>query len=108
MNPLSHIFLQFRNFLCPQGLNIGKSLRTSILSVGMVAVALVPLPAVAMAQNSPPVANAGPNDSMFLGDSMRLQGSGTDPDGDPIVGYDWSILFSTRGKFTRIWTNHCV
>jgi len=43
------------------------------------------LPAAALAQNQPPVADAGPDQTIFLNESVTLQGSATDPDGHPIV-----------------------
>ena len=42
--------------------------------------------------NSPPVANAGPDQVVFVGDTVQLQGSGsTDVDGNQL-GFAWSIL----------------
>jgi len=38
--------------------------------------------------NRPPVANAGPNQTVFVGDTVTLAGSGTDPDQDPLT-YLW-------------------
>jgi hypothetical protein len=42
-------------------------------------------------QNSPPVAEAGPNQTVLTGERVQLNGSGsTDVDGDPLT-YRWSI-----------------
>jgi hypothetical protein len=40
--------------------------------------------------NQPPVANAGPDQTVNSGDEVILQGSGSDPDGDPITKYSWT------------------
>ncbi len=54
--------------------------------------------------NSPPTANAGPDQSRGIGDTVTLAGSGTDPDGNPLT-YSWSqvagapvILSSTTSQ----------
>jgi len=39
--------------------------------------------------NQPPTANAGPDQAVIEGDTVTLDGSGTDPDGT-ITGYSWS------------------
>ncbi len=44
--------------------------------------------------NAPPVAVAGPNQSIYLGQSLTLDGSGSydDPaDGTPVTSYEWAI-----------------
>ena len=41
--------------------------------------------------NSPPVADAGPDQNVVAGESVGLQGSATDPDGDPIDSWSWTI-----------------
>lgn len=46
---------------------------------------------VAITANSPPVANAGANQSVQAGDTVNLVGSGTDADGN-IVSYSWSQI----------------
>ncbi|MBI4872220.1 MAG: PKD domain-containing protein, partial [Candidatus Riflebacteria bacterium] len=43
---------------------------------------------VAIVSNRPPVANAGPDRTVSAGSTVRLEGSGTDPDGDPLT-YSW-------------------
>jgi hypothetical protein len=40
--------------------------------------------------NRPPVANAGPDQTVRSGQVVQLSGSGTDPDGDAIVAYAWT------------------
>lgn len=43
-------------------------------------------------ENTPPVANAGPNQSVFVGNTVTLDGSGSnDVDGDSVT-YRWSLL----------------
>lgn len=41
--------------------------------------------------NQPPVADAGPDKETLVDESVILEGSATDPDGDPIVDYYWEI-----------------
>jgi glucose/arabinose dehydrogenase len=48
--------------------------------------------------NNPPVANAGPNRSVSVGQLATLDGTGSsDPDGDPL-SYSWSILSRPGGS----------
>jgi len=42
--------------------------------------------------NRPPIANAGPDQTVQVGLPVQLDGSGFDPDGDPIKSYRWNIL----------------
>jgi PKD repeat protein len=44
--------------------------------------------------NNPPIANAGPDKEIFEGQSVVLEGSGSDPDGDPI-SFSWSCSGGT-------------
>ncbi len=63
------------------------------------ALTLLLLPVQALAQaNQPPVADAGPDATMLIGESILLQGSGSDPDGDPIVSWLWTVEFAPAGS----------
>jgi len=45
------------------------------------------------APNRPPIANAGPDQTVQVGSTVQLDGrDSTDPDGDPIKSYRWKIL----------------
>jgi hypothetical protein len=50
------------------------------------------------AQNSPPVADAGPDQTIYLGDVATLHGSATDADGHPIVGWQWEVISAPAGS----------
>jgi RHS repeat-associated protein len=53
-------------------------------------------------QNAAPVANAGPNQSVFVGSTVTLNGSGsTDVDGDSIT-YRWSLLSIPAASIARL------
>jgi hypothetical protein len=56
------------------------------------------LPAVALAQNQPPVADAGEDQTIFLGEAITLNGSAIDPDGDQIVGWQWEVISAPVGS----------
>ena len=48
--------------------------------------------------NSPPVADAGPDQAAFIGDTVALDGSGSfDVDGDPLTFY-WTLSFAPAGS----------
>jgi hypothetical protein len=49
------------------------------------------VPALASAQNTPPVADAGEDQTIYLGSSVSLHGTATDADGDAIAGWIWEI-----------------
>jgi len=54
-------------------------------------------------QNRPPVANAGPDQSVPSGAEVRLEGSGSDPDGDEIR-YEWRMIETPRGSNAQLAT----
>ena len=47
--------------------------------------------------NNPPVASAGPDQTVTQGTLVTLNGSGSDPDGDPL-SYSWTVLSSPQGS----------
>jgi PKD repeat protein len=49
------------------------------------------IPSSAMAQNNPPIADAGPDQDIFVDQGTVLSGSATDPDGDTIVDWLWTV-----------------
>ncbi|CAB5105297.1 Cytochrome c551/c552 [Olavius algarvensis associated proteobacterium Delta 3] len=57
---------------------------------------------VALAQNTPPVANAGGDRDVYTNDSITLMGSATDPDGDPIVAWQWSLDSKPTGSLADL------
>jgi hypothetical protein len=56
------------------------------------------VPVIASAQNSPPVADAGPDQFEFIGDSATLLGTATDDDGDAITAWQWAVETSPPGS----------
>ncbi len=55
-------------------------------------------PGIAMGQNSPPVVDAGADQSIFTNTYTLLQGTATDPDGQPISGWLWEIDSAPPGS----------
>ena len=82
-----------------------KSLPKQILSWNTatlaVALALLLFSATALAHNSPPIADAGPDHTIYLGDSVTLHGTATDPDNDPILAWQWEVISAPTGRRTR-------
>jgi hypothetical protein len=68
------------------------------LRATMVLAALFLLPTAASAQNQPPVADAGEDQTVFLTSSVALHGTATDPDDDPIAGWFWEVESSPPGS----------
>ncbi|UCG59427.1 MAG: PKD domain-containing protein, partial [Phycisphaerales bacterium] len=56
-----------------------------------IALCFVLLPGVALARNQPPIADAGGDRTVSTDHTITLKGSATDPDGDPIVTWQWSL-----------------
>ena len=69
----------------------------AVLRSALVLIVLL-LPATAMAQNQPPVADAGEDQQIFLGDVAVLNGTAVDGDGDPIIGWEWNVVSSPAGS----------
>lgn len=56
------------------------------------------LAAPVRAQNHPPVADGGPDQSALTDEIVELHGSASDPDGDPIVSWLWAIESQPAGS----------
>lgn len=63
---------------------------------------LIVWPVAGLAQNTAPIANAGPDQSIYLGDSAYLHGTATDPDGDAIVAWYWTMEFKPAGSTAKL------
>jgi YVTN family beta-propeller protein len=48
--------------------------------------------------NQAPIANAGENRTIYVGDVAALHGTATDPDGDPIVAWYWTMEDTPEGR----------
>jgi hypothetical protein len=59
---------------------------------------LVLIPTLATAQNRSPVADAGPDLGVLVGDFVQLQGSATDPDNDDIIDWLWTVESQPAGS----------
>jgi PKD repeat protein len=66
-------------------------------SLAMLLVLLV-APALASAQNTPPVADAGPDQSILVNEVTALEGSATDADGNSIVYWLWTVESAPAGS----------
>ena len=71
--------------------------KTTLLTLVLMVLLAFPLAALAQV-NTPPVANAGEDQTIFLGQAADLSGSGTDPDGDDITDWLWTIESSPAGS----------
>ncbi len=82
--------------LVPAGVELGSISRTtdevsgSSSQFGVFAAALPPL-------NAAPTANAGSDQSVQVGATVNLTGTGTDPDGDPLT-FSWSFQSRPAGS----------
>ncbi len=76
-----------------------SSRRTVLLTTVISLLTLLSAPVWA---NSPPVANAGADQNVYLGQPAFLSGSATDPDGDPIVVWDWEMESKPAGSLAML------
>jgi hypothetical protein len=65
-----------------------------VVVIGLLLVALAARGAFA---NAPPIADAGPDQTVGLGEAVMLTGHAEGPDGDPIVCWDWAIDLAPEG-----------
>jgi len=56
------------------------------------------MPVVATAQNIPPVVDAGEDQTVYLGNTVYLNATASDANGDSIVGWIWEIVSSPAGS----------
>lgn len=57
--------------------------------------------------NTPPVANAGNDANVILGNTVTLDGSGSfDPDGDPLTIYQWQVVSTPANSNLGSWTTN--
>jgi PKD repeat protein len=54
--------------------------------------AILAIPSMALAQNLPPVADAGPDVYAYTCEPLYLHGSAVDPEGDPIYSWTWEFV----------------
>lgn len=64
--------------------------------------AILAIPSMALAQNQPPVADAGGDRTMYTGDCITLNGSAYDPDGEPIIEWVWYIESAPPGSVREL------
>ncbi len=57
------------------------------MRAALVVLGVLVFPALALAQNTPPVADAGPDQTISVNETPRLEGSASDPDGNDIAFY---------------------
>ncbi len=63
----------------------------------ILALAVLAIPALAFAQNQPPVADAGPDQNLYTEQGLILPGSASDPDGDVILAWAWQDVSAPAG-----------
>jgi PKD repeat protein len=67
------------------------------LLISILVFAILAIPSLALAQNQPPVADAGADRTAYTGQTISLSGSAFDADGDPIVFWAWAVVQSPDG-----------
>ena len=92
MNMISKTRLVAKNMICARERTKGFTQKQiSAYSLGVIILLIVLLPVLVIAQNNPPVANAGDDQSVLAGEPVYLHGSAIDSNNDPIVSWTWSI-----------------
>jgi PKD repeat protein len=78
--------------------NPGGTLRWYVGLPVVLSLIVLLLPAPAFAQNSPPVADAGESQSVFVDETVALTGTASDPDGNDILEWLWTLESSPEGS----------
>jgi PKD repeat protein len=71
-----------------------------LLTLTVVVVLCLTTPA--WAENTPPVADAGEDQLIFVSQTTKLWGSASDPDGDSIVAWSWAIEEAPGGSTAAV------
>lgn len=62
------------------------------------AIVLLAVCASGLLANQIPIADAGPDQDMYLGDILTLHGSASDPDGHPVDEWQWDVISAPAGS----------
>jgi hypothetical protein len=74
----------------------GGDMKNKIWLFGLV-ILLSLIPIAVLAQNQPPVADAGADRTIYTAQTIALNGSAYDADGDAIVFWAWAVVQSPEG-----------
>lgn len=72
--------------------------RASLILVAITMLFCLSCTPLVQAQNSPPIVDAGPDQTIYVGEYTLLPGSGWDPDGNFIVKWLWTVESAPAGS----------